>query len=85
MVPGRIPVIPGVDVVLGPCINIVPFREQVGPATTTRELMCAVYAQHVDSMEHEHIGFRCILSLSHSEVAAQGHNATPPQCRLTLV
>lgn len=63
MVSGRMPVVPGVDAVVGPCVNIVPVRVKVDPnTTTTRELMGDVHAQHVDSMEHEHIGMRRILS-----------------------
>ncbi|KAG8160676.1 hypothetical protein KVR01_008940 [Diaporthe batatas] len=62
MVSGRMPVVPGADAVVGPCVNIVPVRVRVAPDMTTRDLVAAAHAQHVDSMEHEHVGLRRIIS-----------------------
>ncbi|KAK1704025.1 hypothetical protein BDP67DRAFT_624154 [Colletotrichum lupini] len=63
LVSGRFAPVPGIESVVGPCVNLSPVRvNNILKNTSTRTFLQAVHAQHTKSMEHEHVGFRRIIT-----------------------
>ncbi|OHF00037.1 hypothetical protein CORC01_04683, partial [Colletotrichum orchidophilum] len=63
LVSGRFAPISGIESAVGPCVNLSPVRvNNILKDTSTRAFLQAVHAQHTKSMEHEHIGFRRIIT-----------------------
>ncbi|MFC9997509.1 amino acid adenylation domain-containing protein [Nocardia sp. NPDC127526] len=55
-VSGRPAALPGVESIVGLCINTVPVRVRYGPRMTVAELLRAVQAEQAELMEHHHLG-----------------------------
>ncbi|OJJ42483.1 hypothetical protein ASPZODRAFT_137284 [Penicilliopsis zonata CBS 506.65] len=54
--------LPGVDAVVGPCLNVVPVRAQLQPGQTVLQLLLALQQQQVANMPYEAVGFRQIIT-----------------------
>jgi aryl carrier-like protein len=57
---GRHSTMPGVQEVLGPCMNITPVRAQTTASTTVLNFLHEVQSQHLASLSYENVGFRHI-------------------------
>ncbi|WP_327318964.1 non-ribosomal peptide synthetase [Streptomyces sp. NBC_01235] len=55
-VSGRPPALPGVDSVVGLCINTLPVRVRCRPRSTPTQLVADLQATHADLLEHHHTG-----------------------------
>ncbi|KAL1965991.1 hypothetical protein VTN77DRAFT_4931 [Rasamsonia byssochlamydoides] len=53
--------IPGVETIVGPCMNIVPVRVRFGENWTALELLRYIQDQQVANMPYEALGFRQII------------------------
>ncbi|PYI23428.1 acetyl-CoA synthetase-like protein [Aspergillus violaceofuscus CBS 115571] len=53
--------LPGVDKVVGPCLNVVPIRARLHAGQTVLELLQALQQQQIANMPHESMGFREII------------------------
>lgn len=53
--------IDGMEAIVGPCINLVPVRINVGKLNTILGLMKSIHQQHLDSLPYETTGFRQII------------------------
>ncbi|KAK0130297.1 hypothetical protein ONS96_000818 [Cadophora gregata f. sp. sojae] len=58
---GRSAPIPGIDEIVGPCMNLVPARFKLDSAATLSELLQQVQAQHLDMLPYESLGFHHII------------------------
>ncbi|KAH7388999.1 hypothetical protein BKA64DRAFT_711107 [Cadophora sp. MPI-SDFR-AT-0126] len=58
---GRSAPIPGIDEIVGPCMNLVPARVKLGSAATFSELLQQVQTQHLDTLPYESLGFQHII------------------------
>lgn len=61
LVSGRTLPIPGVEDMVGPCVNIVPVRIRVYSGMTTENLLEAIQDRYLASMHHETLGFNRIV------------------------
>ncbi|GFF52330.1 nonribosomal peptide synthase, putative [Aspergillus lentulus] len=50
-----------IDVVLGPCLNFIPFRVAFHPQWTILDLLKSVRAQYTETLGHEFVEFRDIV------------------------
>ncbi|MEU6585622.1 amino acid adenylation domain-containing protein [Nocardia sp. NPDC046763] len=55
-VSGRPAALPGVESIVGLCINTVPVRVQFGPSTSVADLLRAVQAEQAEMIEHHQLG-----------------------------
>ncbi|WP_280391136.1 non-ribosomal peptide synthetase [Nocardia wallacei] len=55
-VSGRPAELPGVESIVGLCINTVPVRVRFDPGLPMATLVCAVQAEQADLIEHHHLG-----------------------------
>ncbi len=55
-VSGRPATLPGVESIVGLCINTVPVRVRFGPRMPVADLLRAVQAEQAELMEHHHLG-----------------------------
>lgn len=51
----------GINEVVGPCLNLVPIRVQIGDKTTGSDLLAGVQQQYVDALPHTMMGFQRII------------------------
>lgn len=58
---GRQVHIPGIETVVGPCVNFVPVRVHLLPNMTNIELLKRVQADLISSIPHESLGFKHII------------------------
>lgn len=61
VVSGRNGSLPGIQDVVGPCMNILPVRVPLQAGWTNADLLRFVQAQHLASMPHENYGMRRII------------------------
>ena len=61
LVNGRSAPIPGVEQIIGPCLNIIPVRVLFQPYWTVIDLLRSVQDQQVACMPYENLGFREII------------------------
>ncbi|KAF5023771.1 hypothetical protein F66182_4164 [Fusarium sp. NRRL 66182] len=54
--------VPGIETIVGPCLNVVPVRVRHQPSWTVLDLLQHVQNQQVDNMPFESLGFREIIS-----------------------
>ncbi|KAG5770614.1 hypothetical protein H9Q72_002604 [Fusarium xylarioides] len=54
--------IPGIQSIVGPCLNIVPVRVRQQPSWTVLDLLQYIQNQQVDNMPYETLGFREIIN-----------------------
>lgn len=60
---GRNVPLPGIDDMVGPCVNIVPVRVQLATGRrTVHDLLQIIQAQHADSVRYESIGWKDITN-----------------------
>lgn len=75
--------LPGVDQIVGPCINILPVHARCNGDITAASLVAELQRQSTDSIPHQHVGLLSILKNStdwpkgtlNSLVAFQNHEA----------
>lgn len=60
-VSGRQVPIPGIETVVGPCVNFMPVRARISPEQSNRSLMETMQKGLVDSIPHESLGFAHII------------------------
>ncbi|KAL2670220.1 hypothetical protein Neosp_014687 [[Neocosmospora] mangrovei] len=53
--------VPGIETIVGPCLNLVPVRVRHQPSWTVLRLLQHVQKQQVDNMPYESLGFREII------------------------
>lgn len=53
--------IDGMETIVGPCINLIPVRVNVGKSNTVLGLLKSIHQQHLDSLPYETTGFRQII------------------------
>ncbi|KAF4968548.1 hypothetical protein FZEAL_10377 [Fusarium zealandicum] len=53
--------VPGIEAIVGPCLNVVPVRVSHQPSWTVLQLLQHIQNQHVDNMPYESLGFREII------------------------
>lgn len=61
VISGRNAGIPGIENIIGPCLNIVPVRTKFQPGGTVLDLFRSVQEQQVANMPFEWLGFREII------------------------
>ncbi|KAL4894930.1 hypothetical protein BDV59DRAFT_200709 [Aspergillus ambiguus] len=61
MVSGRNLPLDNVEAVMGPCLNIVPVRANMGIMRTILDLLHTIQQQQTDTIPHEGLGFRQII------------------------
>ncbi|KAF9890570.1 hypothetical protein FE257_005701 [Aspergillus nanangensis] len=61
MVSGRNLQLDNVEAVMGPCLNIVPVRANMGAMRTILDLLQTIQQQQTDTIPHESMGFRQII------------------------
>lgn len=61
VVSGRNGSLPGIQDIVGPCMNILPVRVSLQPTWTNTDLLRFVQDQHLASMLHENYGMRKII------------------------
>ncbi|EMT74042.1 HC-toxin synthetase [Fusarium odoratissimum] len=54
--------VPGIESVVGPCLNVVPVRVRHQPSWTVLDLLRYIQSQQVDNMPYETLGFREIIN-----------------------
>jgi brevianamide F synthase len=62
----------GIDQILGPCVNFVPFRVHLRPNCTVRELLDRAQAQYLLTTDHDDIPLGQIIGESTSWSAGEG-------------
>lgn len=60
-VSGRQVPIPGIETVVGPCVNFMPVRARISSEQSNRSLMETMQKDLVDSIPHESLGFAHII------------------------
>jgi hypothetical protein len=53
--------VPGIEAIVGPCLNVVPVRVCHQPSWTVLDLLQHIQKQQVDNMPYESLGFREII------------------------
>ncbi|TVY81872.1 Nonribosomal peptide synthetase easA, partial [Lachnellula suecica] len=53
--------LPGIDNIVGPCLNFVPVRAQVKQGTSLASLLDQIQVQHIESLPHSALGFRQVI------------------------
>ncbi|KAM0346346.1 hypothetical protein ACHAPU_005777 [Fusarium lateritium] len=53
--------VPGIESVVGPCLNVVPVRVRHQPSWTVLDLLQDIQNQQVENMPYESLGFRQII------------------------
>ncbi|EAU30201.1 predicted protein [Aspergillus terreus NIH2624] len=61
MVSGRNLQLDNVEAIMGPCLNIVPVRANMGIMKTILDLLQTIQQQQTDTIPHESLGFRQII------------------------
>ncbi|KAM0548792.1 hypothetical protein ACHAPJ_009789 [Fusarium lateritium] len=54
--------VPGIESIVGPCLNVVPVRVRHQPSWTVLHLLQHIQNQQVDNMPYESLGFREIIN-----------------------
>ncbi|KAK2671636.1 Polyketide synthase, phosphopantetheine-binding domain [Fusarium oxysporum f. sp. vasinfectum] len=54
--------VPGIESLVGPCLNVVPVRVRHKPSWTVLDLLQYIQNQQVDNMPYETLGFREIIN-----------------------
>ncbi|KAI7760061.1 hypothetical protein LZL87_012432 [Fusarium oxysporum] len=54
--------VPGIESIVGPCLNVVPVRVRHQPSWTVLDLLQYIQNQQVDNMPYETLGFREIIN-----------------------
>ncbi|KAM0491964.1 hypothetical protein ACHAP8_010204 [Fusarium lateritium] len=53
--------VPGIEAIVGPCLNVVPVRVQLQDSWTVLDLLQHIQHQQVDNIPYESLGFRDII------------------------
>ena len=61
VISGRNAAVPGVESIVGPCVNLIPVRVQFEPGWTALDLLRCIQEQQVAGMSYESLGFRDIV------------------------
>jgi amino acid adenylation domain-containing protein/non-ribosomal peptide synthase protein (TIGR01720 family) len=54
--------VPGIESIVGPCLNVVPVRVRHRPSWTVLDLLQYIQSQQVDNIPYETLGFREIIN-----------------------
>ncbi|KAF4996187.1 hypothetical protein FGRMN_4635 [Fusarium graminum] len=53
--------VPGIESIVGPCLNVVPVRVRYHPSWTVLDLLHHIQTQQVENIQYEDLGFRQII------------------------